>query len=303
MMAIEVIHNPRRCLLFVPGARPERFQKALDTGADQVCIDLEDAVPLKDKASARLATLDFILSIADTHTRCELGLRINNAMSDLGQADLAAIAASRARPAFIMLPKVESAAEVLSVLHILNNTDVPVIAQLESPHAVFEARAIARASQRVQALMFGGYDYAVAARVKPTYDGWLWARGMVSAAAAEAEIGALDVPSLEIKNLGAVSDETEDVIALGYTGKAAIHPAQVDAIQIAYLPTDAEVLQANKIVAAISEANGAAIAVDGKLVDRPIELAALRVIELAKLGTRGMGEANHHLGLNFANQA
>jgi citrate lyase beta subunit len=286
MMAIEVIHNPRRCLLFVPGARPERFQKALDADADQVCIDLEDAVPLSDKASARLATLDFILSVAGNDSRSELGLRINNVMSDLGQADLAAIAASRARPAFVMLPKVESAAEVLSALHILNNTDVPVIAQLESPHAVFEARSIARASQRVQALMFGGYDYAVAARAKPTYDGWLWARGMVAAAAAEAEIGALDVPSLEIKNLEAVSRETDDVIALGFTGKAAIHPAQVAAVQSAYLPTEVEVAQATKIIAAIREANGAAIAVDGKLVDRPIELAALRMMELAKLGLR-----------------
>jgi citrate lyase beta subunit len=300
MMMIEVIHNPRRCLLFVPGVRPERFQKALDADADQVCIDLEDAVPLADKASARIATLEFILSAADSHARSELGLRINNVMSDLGQADLAAIAASRARPAFVMLPKVESAAEVLQALHVLNMTDVPVIAQLESPHAVFEARSIARASQRVQALMFGGYDYAVAARVKPTYDGWLWARGMVAAAAAEAEIGALDVPSLEIKNLSAVSDETDDVIALGFTGKAAIHPAQVVAVQSAYLPTEAEVAQATKIILRIREANGAAIAVDGKLVDRPIELAALRIIELAKLGTRSM---NLNSALHSSNNA
>ena len=295
-MTIEIILNPRRCLLFVPGARPERFSKALAADADQVCIDLEDAVPLADKVAARQATLEFILSA--TPDRVELGLRINNVMSDLGQADLAAIAASRARPAFVMLPKVESAAEVLSALHVLNNTDVPVIAQLESPHAVFEARAIARASQRVQALMFGGYDYAVAARVKPTYDGWLWARGMVAAAAAEAEIGALDVPSLEIKNLHAVSDETEAVIALGFTGKAAIHPAQVEAIHSVYLPLQAEVDQAAKIIAAIRDARGAAIAVDGKLVDRPIELAALRILELAKLGIR-----DNNLALNFANKA
>jgi citrate lyase beta subunit len=284
MMSIEVILNPRRCLLFVPGTRPERFVKALATDADQVCIDLEDAVPLADKATARQATLDFILSAE--RGRSELGLRINNVMSDLGQADLAAIAASRARPAFVMLPKVESAAEVLSALHVLNNTDVPVIAQLESPHAVFEARSIARVSSRVQALMFGGFDYAVAARIKPGYDGWLWARGMIAAAAAEAEIGAIDVPSLEIKNLHAVEIDTSQVISLGFTGKAAIHPAQVESIQRAYLPTESEVAQSQKILAAISEANGAAIAVDGKLVDRPIELAAHRVVELAKLGTR-----------------
>ncbi len=291
MSLIDIIANPRRCLLFVPGVRADRFQKALDTGADQVCIDLEDAVPLADKASARHTTLEFIASANTSHAHHgELGLRINNVLTEHGQADLAAIAASRARPAFIMLPKVESAAEILKAQHILNLSDFPFIAQLESPHAVFEARNIARASNRVQALMFGGFDYAVAARIKPGYDGWLWARGMIAAAAAEAEIGAIDVPSLEIKRLQSVEDDTQKIIALGFTGKAAIHPAQVDAIQLVYLPTSHEVAKAEKILAAIravaGSANSAAIAVDGKLVDRPIELAAQRIVELAKLGVR-----------------
>jgi citrate lyase beta subunit len=284
---MSALANPRRCLLFVPGARPERFEKALATGADQVCIDLEDAVPLADKASARAATLDFIAATAHGALGYgELGLRINNASTDLGRADLLAIAAKGIRPAFIMLPKVESAQEVLSVLHLLSGIQIDLIAQLETPHAVFEARSIARSASCVKALMFGGFDYAVAARCKPGYDGWLWARGMIAAAAAEAEIGALDVPSLEIKDSAAVSIETQQVIALGYTGKAAIHPAQVDAIQRAYLPTAAEAAYAEKVLGAMAAANGAAIAVDGKLVDRPIELAAMRIIELAKLGLR-----------------
>ena len=276
--------NPRRCLLFVPGARADRFEKALASGADQVCIDLEDAVPLADKVTARNATLDFIA--ATSSGLSELGLRVNQSTTPLGNADLLAIAARGVRPAFVMLPKVESAAEILNVLHILNHADIPLIAQLESPHAVFESRLIARASQRMQALMFGGFDYAVAARVKPGYDGWLWTRGMIAAAAAEAEIGAIDVPSLEIKDLTGVESDTHQVIALGFTNKAAIHPAQVDAIQRAFLPTGREVAQAARIIKAINAANGAAIAVDGKLVDRPIELAALRIVELAKLGVR-----------------
>lgn len=277
--------NPRRCLLFVPGSRPERFEKALAADADQVCIDLEDAVPLSDKDAARRNTLDFIAA-QRVAGRAELGLRINSVTTELGQADLAAIAASRAKPAFVMLPKVEEANEVHAALHVLNGANVPLIAQLESPHAVFEARAIAKCSPRVQALMFGGYDYAVAARCLPSYDAWLWARGMISAAAAEAEIGAIDVPSLEIKSLALVANEAAQMIALGFTAKAAIHPAQVDVIQQAYLPTEAEVAQAQQIVDAIARANGGAIAVNGKLVDRPIEMAALRVLALATLGVR-----------------
>lgn len=276
--------NPRRCLLFVPGSRPERFEKALASDADQVCIDLEDAVPLADKATARQATLDFIAAAGSL--RSELGLRINNATSALGRADLVAISSGGFRPAFVMLPKVESADEILRVLEILNHAEIPLIAQLESPHAVFEARAIANATKQLQALMFGGFDYAVAARIKPGYDGWLWARGMIAAAAAEAEIGAIDVPSLEIKDVPEVALDTQRVMDLGFTSKSAIHPAQVDVIQRAFLPTSHELAHAEKVVAAMKAANGGAITVDGKLVDRPIELAAIRVMDLAKLGLR-----------------
>ena len=287
-----MMKNPRRCLLFVPGSRPERFDKALATDADQVCIDLEDAVPLADKDAARAATYAFIK--AGHQSRSELGFRINAISTEQGKRDLQAMVDAKVAPAFVMLPKVESAADIQKAMTILAGMTVPLIAQLESPHAVFEARAIACAARQIQALMFGGFDYAVAARVKPGSIGWAWARGMMAAAAAEAEIGAIDVPSLEIKDAGHVSDETMHVIEQGYTAKAAIHPAQVDAIQSAFLPTLKELANAEKIIAAISAANGAAIAVDGKLVDRPIELAAIRTVELAELGVR---DANSLLAL------
>lgn len=289
------MNNPRRCLLFVPGTRPERFEKALATGADQVCIDLEDAVPLSEKVAAREATFAFVAApnAVSMPRHSELGFRINAISTDLGKADLRAVVAAQLRPAFIMLPKVEDAGDIQVALSILGAHHVPLIAQLESPRAVFEARSIAKAGKVancLQALMFGGFDYAVAARVKPGAAGWAWARGMIAAAAAEAEVGAIDVPSLEIKDAAVVESETMDVIELGFTGKSAIHPAQVDAIQRAYLPTAAEVAQSEKIIAAIAAAAGTssegAIAVDGKLVDRPIELAARRIVELAKLGTR-----------------
>jgi citrate lyase beta subunit len=284
MSTTNMLVNPRRCLLFVPGTRPERFEKALATDVDQVCIDLEDAVALADKETAREATFAFIKQ--GHSTRCELGFRINAISTDQGKRDLAVMVASQVCPAFVMLPKVESADDIHVALQILGGVQVPLIAQLESPRAVFESRAIAKVTSMLQALMFGGFDYAVAARVKPGKAGWAWARSMIAAAAAEAEVGAIDVPSLEIKDATIVSDETDEVIAMGYTAKAAIHPAQVAAIQSAYLPTNVEVANAQKIVSAIAAANGAAIAVDGKLVDRPIELAAQRILELARLGVR-----------------
>jgi citrate lyase beta subunit len=276
--------NPRRCLLFVPGARADRFAKALASGADQICIDLEDAVALADKETAREASYDFI---AQSSTgSAELGVRINTISSELGIADLKRLIERGVKPAFVMLPKIESAEEIMIADKLLATTTIPLIAQLESPRAVFEARNIAKVTRRLQALMFGGFDYAVAARVKPGRDGWLWARGQIAAVAAEAEVGAIDVPSLDIKNLNEIAAETEHVISLGFTSKAAIHPAQIAAIQNAFLPTIEENTHAQKVLEAVANAKDAAIAVDGKLVDRPIELAARRITQLAALGLR-----------------
>lgn len=281
---MSVTINPRRCLLFVPGARADRFAKALSSGADQICIDLEDAVALADKETAREASYDFIAQSATGSA--ELGVRINTISSALGIADLKRLIERGVRPAFVMLPKIESADEIAIADKLLSRTAIPLIAQLESPRAVFEARNIAKVTRRLQALMFGGFDYAVAARVKPGRDGWLWARGQIAAAAAEAEVGAIDVPSLDIKNLEIIATETEHVISLGFTSKAAIHPAQIAAIQNVFLPTVEENAHAQKVLDAVANAKDAAIAVDGKLVDRPIELAARRITQLAALGLR-----------------
>lgn len=281
---MSVTINPRRCLLFVPGARVDRFAKALSSGADQICIDLEDAVALADKETAREASYDFIAQSATGSA--ELGVRINTISSALGIADLKRLIERGVRPAFVMLPKIESADEIAIADKLLSGTAIPLIAQLESPRAVFEARNIAKVTRRLQALMFGGFDYAVAARVKPGRDGWLWARGQIAAAAAEAEVGAIDVPSLDIKNLETIATETEHVISLGFTSKAAIHPAQIAAIQNVFLPTVEENAHAQKVLDAVANAKDAAIAVDGKLVDRPIELAARRITQLAALGLR-----------------
>ncbi len=279
-----VMMNPRRCLLFVPGARADRFQKALASGADQVCIDLEDAVALTDKETAREATYDFM--VQPPTGSAELGVRINTISSALGITDLKRLIERGVQPAFVMLPKIESADEIMIADKLLSGTAIPLIAQLESPRAVFEARNIAKAARRLQALMFGGFDYAVAARVKPGRDGWLWARGQIAAAAAEAEVGAIDVPSLDIKNVQEIAAETEHVIALGFTSKAAIHPAQIAAIQNVFLPTVEENAHAKKVLDAVANAKHAAITVDGKLVDRPVELAARRIAQLSMLGLR-----------------
>lgn len=272
--------NRRRCLLFVQGCKPERFEKAIASGADQVCIDLEDAVPASEKLAARDACVDFFARRAPPgSSRTEVGVRINVVDSAHGLADLQALLTSGARPDFLMLPKVTAAQDVRRAADVLN--EMPLIALLESPTAVFEARSIARSSTTLQALMFGGYDYSVASRVTPCGPGWLWPRSIIAAAAAEAGIGAIDVPSLSIDDLPDMQAETNEAIALGFTARAAIHPAQVASIQSSFMPMTAAIEQARRVVAAAEAAQGGATTVDGKLVDLPVEMAARRVLAMA----------------------
>lgn len=276
--------NPRRCLLFVPGSRPERYAKAVATGADQVCIDLEDAVAPADKESARASLFAFLAELPQT--RSEIGLRINPLSTELGQADLKALAASGLKPAFVMLPKVETVAELQQADAALSAIDTVFIAQIETPKGLLDARALATAIPRLQALMFGGFDYIVALRGRAGWESFFHPRVQLATIAAEAGVGCMDVPYLDIKDEAGLVAETDRVIDLGFTAKAAIHPAQVDPIQNAYLPTAAEYDRAQRVVAALAASGGEAIQLDGKLVDRPIEIAAERAIALGALGVR-----------------
>lgn len=278
------LSTPRRCLLFVPGSRPERYAKAVATGADQVCIDLEDAVAPGDKESARASLFAFLAELPQT--RSEIGLRINPLSSALGQADLQALAASGLKPAFVMLPKVETVAELQQADAALAAIDTVFIAQIETPKGLLDARALATAIPRLQALMLGGFDYIVALRGRASWESFFHPRVQLATIAAEAGVGCMDVPYLDIKDEAGLVEETERVIDLGFTAKAAIHPAQVDPIQNAYLPTAAEYDRAQRVVAALAASGGEAIQLDGKLVDRPIEIAAERAIALGALGVR-----------------
>ena len=207
--------NPRRCLLFVPGSRPERYAKAVATGADQVCIDLEDAVAPADKDSARASVLAYLADAPAGHS--EIGLRVNPVSTDLGRADLSALATSAARPAFVMLPKVESAAELVAADALLADLDTQFIVQIETPKGLLDAREIVAASTRVQALMFGGFDYIVALRGRAGWESFFHPRVQLATVAAEANVGCMDVPFLDIKDEAGLVDETERVMALGFT--------------------------------------------------------------------------------------
>lgn len=284
MSSAAPLPNPRRSLLFVPGSRPDRYAKAIATGADQVCIDLEDAVAPADKDSARASVFAFLADVP--RSRSEVGLRLNPLSTDLGRKDLEELAASGMAPAFVMLPKVESVQELQLADAALAARETTLIAQIETPRGLLDARELAGATPRLQALMFGGFDFIVALRGRACWDSFFIPRVQLALIAAEAGIGCIDVPYLDIRDGDGLIDETDRVIALGCTAKAAIHPAQVEPIQQRYLPTADELERARRVIDALASGGGEAIQLDGKLVDRPIRIAAERALALGEHGVR-----------------
>jgi citrate lyase beta subunit len=267
-----------RSVLFVPGHRPDRFAKALATGADAVVMDLEDAVPPGEKDAARAAVLDRPAPPAGV----ALGLRMNPLPTPEGIADLAALIAAAA-PDFLMLPKVEAPEELRIVRRAFARAPRPpqLIALIESAEGLARAGAIAQ-EEGCAALGFGGVDLSADLGCAVAWEPLLPHRAALVAAAARGGRAVLDVPFLDIADEAGLAEETRRVQALGFTAKLAIHPKQVATIQSVLTPTGAQVDWARRIVAAMEAASGGVCVVDGKMVDLPVLRAARRVLARAR---------------------
>ncbi len=274
--------SPRRCMLFVPGNRPERFEKAFASGADMVCIDWEDATPQTQKAQAREATLTFLHRY---HGSAEAMVRINRVSSADGLRDLLCLAdAQLVRAPLVMIAKTESAREVDIARAVLPQA-FELLALLESPAAVEAAFEIARTT--LIALMLGGADYCAELGVALNNDALRYARARLAAAAASQNLLAIDVPFLgtgmDADTQAALIAETRASQSLGLHCKSAIHPNQVHAIQSALTPSPDAIAAAQKLLAAFTADGTGAMRLDGKLVDRPVVLAAEHVLRRAGL--------------------
>lgn len=252
-------------LLFVPGSRPDRIAKALDSGADLVCVDLEDSVPNEDKNPARTAAL---AAIADGRN-ARLALRINGLGTRHGLADLLAVADAEAPPLFLFLPKVESDAEVALTASVLGRGGVGLVPLVESPKGLRAAHRIAAAPQ-VCAMMFGGGDLSGELGVALEWEPLLGARSQFILACAEAGVPAIDVPFVRLGDDAGLEEETRRAKVLGFAAKAAIHPDQIATIHRMMRPTAEELEEAQAAEAAFEAANGAAVRFRGKMLEAPI---------------------------------
>jgi citrate lyase subunit beta / citryl-CoA lyase len=266
-----------RTYLFVPGNRPDRFGKALASGADAVVLDLEDAVAADDKDAAREAVRAWVAD-ATPADRARVVVRTNDLGSPHAAADLAAVA--EVGTTAIMLPKTESADDVATVRSAA--PDVVVLALVESARGLAAAKEIAAAPGVVR-LVFGTLDYALDLdlEIDDAADGLSYAAGRLAVASRCAGIAT---------PVGGVTPQLGDEARLladlawsrrhGLGAKLCIHPAQVAAIHAALAPTTQAVERARRVLEADAGSPGAA-QLDGRMIDRPVVLAARRTLARA----------------------
>lgn len=252
-------------VLFVPGARPDRFAKALATNADLVCVDLEDAVAPADKTAARASAL----AALGGQGAERLALRINGLATADGLRDLLALAETGIRPALLLVPMV-SGREQLAIAREVLALDAPVLVPLVETGAALRAGHDIAAAPGVAGVMFGGGDLAAELGVELAWEPLATARGAFILACAGRGLMLLDVPYLGIGDDGGLRREAERARALGFTAKAAIHPSQVDPIREAFAPNAGDLAEAREALAAFAAAGGKAIRHKGKLLEAPL---------------------------------
>lgn len=265
--------NRARTFLFVPGNRPERFAKALESAADRVILDLEDAVTPGDKPLARAAVGDWLATTPKARER--VLVRINDDATDWFEDDLAMIAA--ARPIAVMLPKTERPAQIDAVAAHLA-PDASVLPLVESARGLLAIEAIAAAA-RVSRIAFGTLDYTVDLDLSGDERGLIEPSTRIALASRAAGIG---TPVAGVTpDIGDERRLLEDLWfarAFGFGAKLCIHPRQVAPIHRALAPSEAEFDWARRVIAAVEGSQGV-VAVDGKMVDRPVLLRARGVLD------------------------
>jgi citrate lyase subunit beta/citryl-CoA lyase len=261
-----------RSYLFVPGNRPERFAKACASGADAVIIDLEDAVPPAEKAAARDAVVEW-LSPAQS-----VLLRINSADTEWFREDLVLCGLPGVRG--VVLPKAEQVDHILKVG--AAGPQAHVLPLVETAAGFANAAALARTS-RVQRLMFGTIDFQLDMGISGDDLELLYFRSQLVLVSRIAGILApVDGVTTAIDDAEQLRIETLRARRIGFGGKLCIHPKQVGPVNQHFSPSAEDVAWARGVLEAAAAANGAAVALDGKMIDRPVILKAQEILDEAQ---------------------
>ena len=272
----------RRSFIFTPGLKPEMFPKAISSGSDMVCIELEDGIAIKDKDEARKNTFK-ALETLEVKSGVELVVRVNCQRTKFGLMDLEAVVSSKTNVKAIMLPKVKTPDEITFIDDMLTDcgldTDLHVI--METNEALESIYDIAHASKRIVALYFGGVDMAAELRVPNEYKNLIYARSRLVHAGASVGVDVIDVPYLDLEDMDGMKKEAELVRDLGFTGKGSIHPKQINMLNEIFTPSKEEIIKAKKIVDQFNESDTGLVVIDGKLIEKPVLREMQRKILIA----------------------
>jgi len=286
----------RRSCLSVPGSDPRKVEKALASNADEVVVDLEDAVAVGAKDSAR-TTVVRILDAQQLRDPERVAVRVNAAGTPWCHLDLLAVAGLTRPPGSVVLPKVESAGDLAFAERLLDGAQVAagagqrigVQALVETARGVARVAEIAGAGGRLEALLLGYADLAASLGLRAKEDElvalWLPVQSAVLVAARAAGLQAVDGPHLGIRDDEPFRAAVGRTRALGFDGRWAIHPAQVTALNELLSPSTEEVAHATAVLAALEEADrgggAGAVTLDGQMLDEAVAAGARRVLTSA----------------------
>ncbi|HVV44049.1 MAG TPA: CoA ester lyase [Bryobacteraceae bacterium] len=261
-MLIDV--TPPRSYLFVPGNRPDRFAKAYASGADAVIVDLEDAVPAAEKVDARAHSARWLSADHPVF------IRVNAAATEWFREDLALCA--QAGVAGIVLPKAERVEDIVAI-------GKPVLPLIETARGFANATALAQAPNTAR-LLFGSIDFQVDLGIHGEGEELLYFRSQLVLISRLAGLPApVDGITTVFQSPDAVRADSRRAWRLGFGGKLCIHPAQIAAIHESFAATPEEAAWAKRVVEALTKAGGAAVSVDGEMIDRPVAARALEILK------------------------
>lgn len=282
----------RRALLFMPGDDRRKIEKGAGLGVDSIIMDLEDGVALNNKVAAR-ETIAAALREVD-FGNAERLVRLNPASSELAQDDLNATLS--ARPDGYVLPKVEAAWQVQEVSAHIEQIErehnwpqgkIRLLAIIETARGVVNLKEIAGSDPRLNGLIFGAEDLAgdIGATRTPEGHEVFYARSAVVIHAKAFGLQAIDTPFVDLNDLDGLAAQTRTALQMGYTGKLAIHPRQVEPIQRIFTPNAEEIRRALRLINAHASHQAAGTGVfelDGKMVDMPMVRAAEAILARAQ---------------------
>lgn len=283
--------HARRALLYMPGDDRNKIRKATTLGVDSICMDMEDGVALNRKAEARAGILEALHTL--DFGKSEKLARINAVGSGYELDDITTVLPGR--PDGIVIPKVDSPEQIAWASAIIADSEkrygwaigaIHIIAIVETARGIVNLAGIAGANARLQALIFGAEDFANDIGATRTPEAWevFHARSAVALHAAAFDLQAIDMVSVDFRDLDSVRREAEAGARMGFSGKQIIHPNQVAPVQSAFTPSETAITHARRVIQADAEhqqAGRGAYAVDGKMVDAPIVKAARRVLARA----------------------